>query len=76
MLQAAPHFLDISLTQAALVSHVQARVQVCARAHIVQNENVSCERFYLWEKMMGVDMWLMLVMLLKTLVGGTKMLLR
>lgn len=76
MLQSAPPFLDFSLTQAALVSHIQAWVQVRAHAHIIQNENVSCESFYLREKMMGVDMWLMLVVLLKTLVGGTKILLR
>lgn len=56
MLQSAPHFLDFSLTQAALVSHIQAWVQVRAHAHIIQNENVSCESFYLREKMMGVDM--------------------
>lgn len=72
MLQSAPYFLDFSL------SHKQhlVRVWVRARAHVVQNETVSCEHFYLREKMMGVDMWLMLVMLLNTLVGGIKMLLR
>lgn len=72
----SPFFGFFSLTRAALISYTQAWVWVCAHAHVVWNETLSYEHFYLREEMMGVDTWLVLVMLLSTLVGGNKMLLR